>query len=240
MTLRLAMWSGPRNISTAMMRSWENRTDCEVIDEPFYACYLQATGIEHPMRNEVIASQSTDWDQVGDELLRSRAPIFYQKHMTQHMLPGKDLSWASHLQHCFLIRDPLEVVASYSRKRTSPTTDDIGLIRQLELYRELQESTGQAIPVIEASAVLLEPERMLTRLCNHFGIAFRSEMLSWPAGRRVSDGIWAEHWYQSVENSTGFEPYRARDINLDVAARGVAEASRPAYDALLASPTLIT
>ena len=240
MTLRLAMWSGPRNISTAMMRSWENRTDCEVIDEPFYACYLQATGIEHPMRNEVIASQSTDWDQVGDELLRSPAPIFYQKHMTQHMLPGKDLSWASHLRHCFLIRDPLEVVASYSRKRTSPTTDDIGLIRQLELYRELQESTGQAIPVIEASTVLLEPERMLTRLCNHFGIAFRSEMLSWPAGGRDSDGIWAEHWYQSVENSTGFEPYRARDINLDVAARGVAEASRPAYDALLASPTLIT
>ena len=223
-----------------MMRSWENRPDCEVIDEPFYACYLQATGIEHPMRNEVIASQSTDWDQVGDELLRSPAPIFYQKHMTQHMLPGKDLSWASHLRHCFLIRDPLEVVASYSRKRTSPTTDDIGLIRQLELYRELQESTGQVIPVIEASTVLLEPERMLTRLCNHFGIAFRPEMLSWPAGRRDSDGIWAEHWYQSVENSTGFEPYRARDINLDVAARGVAEASRPAYDALLASPTLIT
>ena len=240
MTLRLAMWSGPRNISTAMMRAWENRPDCQVVDEPFYACYLQSTGIDHPMRTEVITNQSTERQQVIAGLVGSPAPIFYQKHMTHHMLPGMELSWTRKLHHCFLIRDPFEVIASYSRKRASLTTEDIGIVRQLELYEELQRITRQKIPVVDAKAVLVNPQGVLDRLCGFFDIEFLPEMLSWPPGRRESDGVWAEHWYQAVERSTGFEPYRSRQFNLSESETEIAYASMPAYEALKASPTLIT
>jgi len=240
MTLRLAMWSGPRNISTAMMRAWENRTDCTVVDEPFYACFLHASGLDHPMRDEVIASQSSDWQEVATSLLASPNPVFYQKHMTHHMLPDVDLSWANQLQHCFLIRNPYEVVASYAQKRSTVTTDDIGIVRQLELYEELTTISGQQIPIIEGKTVLQNPEQALTLLCQHFGIKFQENMLSWPAGRRSSDGVWAEHWYQAVEQSTGFGTYQPREIELDQEQTAIAEASTPAYLTLRESPHCIT
>lgn len=235
MTLRLAMWSGPRNISTAMMRAWENRPDCVVVDEPFYACYLAATGVEHPMREQVLASQSTDWSAVAQML--STAPvdeaIFYQKHMTHHMLAETDLGWTRGLLHCFLIRDPLEVVNSYVRKRHQVSADDIGIIRQEQLYRAISEITRQDIPVIDAKAVLQDPETVLRALCDRLGMPFDAGMLHWPPGRRQSDGVWAAHWYESVEASTGFESYRARAISLTDEQRRVAEQSRSAYESLL-------
>lgn len=235
MTVRLAMWSGPRNLSTAMMRSWENRPDCVVVDEPFYACYLQATGIEHPMYQAVIASQPTDWDVVASSLTTAEcdAAVFYQKHMTHHMLKGVDLSWTAKLEHCFLTRNPYEVVNSYAQKRDSITADDIGIIRQLELYDEITAITGTRIPVIDSGEVLADPAATLNSLCAWLDIPFADEMLKWPAGARDSDGIWAKHWYQAVEQSTGFEPLRDRNISLTASQHRVAAQSEEAYRTLI-------
>lgn len=236
MTVRIAMWSGPRNISTAMMRAWENRSDTVVVDEPFYACYLSATGVDHPMRDEVIASQSANWSEVAKTLSEEDpgAPLFYQKQMTHHLLPGVDLSWTRELLHCFLVRDPYEVVASYRQKREIVSTDDIGIVRQLALYEEISELTGRSLPVIDARTVLLDPRATLSRLCHFLGLSFSDEMLAWPAGRRPSDGVWAPHWYQAVEKSTGFQPYGERAFLLSKDERNVAEESMDAYRTLLA------
>ena len=137
MTVRIAMWSGPRNISTAMMRSFENRPDCAVVDEPFYAAYLARTGLDHPMRDEVLASQSTDWRVVADGLTGDAPggrPVFYQKQMTHHMLPDFGLDWSGTCVNAFLIRDPAAVLASYVQKRAEVTLEDIGVARQRELF----------------------------------------------------------------------------------------------------------
>ena len=173
MTLRLAMWSGPRNISTAMMRAFENRPDTQVVDEPFYACYLHCAGVRHPMQDEVLASQPTDWETVARQLTEDSIPadVYYQKHMTHHMLPNVDLAWARQLTHCFLIRNPYQVVGSYAQKRETVTVDDIGIKRQYELYREIIDITGQDVPVLDARATLLDPETTLRALCGRLGRA---------------------------------------------------------------------
>lgn len=234
MTIRIAMWSGPRNISTAMMRAWENRPDCVVVDEPFYAYYLNATGIDHPVAAEVIASQPTDWRVVATELSEGpcAADVFYQKHMTHHMLAEVDLNWTSNLLHCFLIRDPKYVVNSYIKKRETVTAEDIGLQRQLELYEEISDISGQTIPVIDASKFLQNPAAMLKLLCERFEIPFYNEMLQWPAGRRDSDGIWASHWYQKVETTTSFESFSDAVIDLEDEHLQVVLESEPYYQRL--------
>ncbi len=235
MTLRLAMWSGPRNISTAMMRSFEHRPDCSVVDEPFYACYLAATGADHPMREEVINSQSTDWSRVAMELSTGlcEAELVYQKHMTHHMLHSVDLDWTHHLHHCFLVRDPISVVSSYVQKREAVTADDIGIIRQLELYQEISQLTGQSIPVIDARQTLERPRHVLAALCETLGISFYEEMLSWPPGTRKSDGVWASHWYSAVQSSQGFRPFTEKPVRLNPQQSLVVEQSRAAYESLL-------
>ena len=235
MTLRIAMWSGPRNISTAMMRAFENRPDCAVVDEPFYACFLKETGINHPMADEVIASQANDWQTVATELskVEFKAEVFYQKHMTHHMLPAVDLAWTRDICHCFLIRHPKYVVNSYVQKRESVSTGDIGIIRQLELYKQITDITGQTIPVIDARKTLENPRSNLAALCDLFEIPFYDEMLSWPPGRRDSDGIWASHWYGAVESSSEFEPFHEPDIQLNDAQLGVVKTSEAAYGSLL-------
>ena len=229
------MWSGPRNISTAMMRSFENRDDTQVIDEPFYAYYLHTTGLEHPMLREVMASQPTDWATVAARLSaeREEVPVIYQKHMTHHMLPAIDLSWTSCLRNCFLIRDPVSVVNSYARKRDSVTQNDIGIRRQFELYTEISDITGQQIPVIDAAQFLRSPKRYLQALCTYFGIAFSPKMLSWPKGRRDSDGVWAAHWYEVVEQSTGFAPFTAPEVRLSPPQQRVADEAGEYYQLLL-------
>jgi hypothetical protein len=232
-TIRIAMWSGPRNISTAMMRSFENRADCAVVDEPFYAAYLAATGLQHPMTAEVLASQPQDWREVAAALARASAPVVYEKHMTHHMLPAFGLDWMAERQNAFLIRDPAEVLASYVQKRAEVTLADIGVVRQHELFAREADRLGRAPPVVEGADVLADPRGMLNALCAAVGIGFDEAMLSWPAGPRHSDGVWAPAWYAAVERSTGFAaPERAVAQPLAGDLQKIADQARPHYEAL--------
>jgi len=232
--LRIAMWSGPRNISTAMMRAFENRDDTAVIDEPFYAAYLALTGADHPMRAEVLQSQPNDWHNVEATLLGScPAPIFYQKHMTHHMVPEIGTGWMAACCNIFLIRRPDEVVASYMDKRGEASLTDIGVVRQAELFDLEADRLGRAPIVIDSSDVSAAPEAMLKALCDSIGIAFNAKMLSWPKGRRASDGVWAPAWYDQVERSTGFMPRAATaPPSLPPALAAVASAAYPYYERL--------
>ena len=235
--LRIAMWSGPRNISTAMMRAWENRPDTAVVDEPFYACYLAASGVDHPLRAEVLAAGTTDWDEVAASLfapLKGDKRIHYQKHMTHHMLPDAPLDWIERVANVFLIRHPREVAISYARAREGvPALDELGFERQQELFEHVAEHTGSAPPVLDAADVLADPRRALTALCDVLGVTFDEHMLSWPPGPRPSDGVWAPHWYASVWRSEGFAPPRPpADPPAELVP--VIEAALPCYE-LLAS-----
>jgi len=235
--LRIAMWSGPRNISTAMMRAWENRGDCAVSDEPLYAAYLAATGLDHPAREEVIGAGETDPAKVVEALLGpvpGGKPLWYQKHMSHHLLPGMAHDWIHALHNVLLIRDPAEVVASYVKSRATVTPEDIGLPQQARLFDELAGHSGAAPPVIDAADFLRAPEAHLRALCARLGIEFSERMLHWPPGPRDSDGVWAPHWYEAVWASTGFQPWREREVQLEGEAARVADACRPAYEKLLA------
>jgi hypothetical protein len=230
--LRIAMWSGPRNISTAMMRAWESRGDTAVTDEPFYAHYLVATGVEHPGREQVIASQSADDTQVAAMLggpIPDGKRIWYQKHMTQHMLPGMSLDWFDRVTHCFLIRTPDEVVASFTRNRPDAAAWELGFEQQARLFDQVCDRLGTPPPVLDAGDVLRDPAGVLGALCARLGIPFSPRMLHWPAGRRDSDGVWAPHWYRAVEQSTGFEPWRPRDAALTPFQQELAGQCRPFY-----------
>ncbi|MGA8278354.1 MAG: hypothetical protein WB784_09175 [Rhodanobacteraceae bacterium] len=233
--LRVAMWSGPRNISTAMMRAWENRDDCVVSDEPLYAHYLAHTGAEHPGRETVIAAGETDWRKVAATLIGpvpdARA-IWYQKHMSHHLLAHVDHDWIHTLDNAFLIRDPAAVVASYLRSRTAVEAEDIGLLQEAALFDELAQKSGDAPPVIDADEFLGAPETQLRALCARFGVDFSDRMLHWPAGPRASDGVWAPHWYAAVWKSTGFASVQRREVRLDDAAARVADTCRPHYEHL--------
>jgi sulfotransferase family protein len=239
--VRVAMWSGPRNISTAMMRAFENRPDAVVVDEPLYAAYLHRTGIDHPAREEVIASQPTDLDTavagLSAPLPRGRS-VHYAKHMAHHVSPGMDLRWTLRFENVLLIRDPVEVVASYVRSRESCEPDDIGLPQQGRLL-ELWDEHGVDVPILDARDFLGDPDAHLRWLCDRLGIPFTRRMLSWPPGPRDSDGVWAPHWYAAVESSTGFEPWRPRDTTLSDHDAAVAEACRPTYEALHARRVII-
>jgi hypothetical protein len=232
-SVRVAMWSGPRNLSTALMRSFENRPDTIVVDEPFYASYLARTGIDHPGRDSVIASQPTDPAEVVRDLhapLPAGVNVQYVKHMSHHLLPDDDLGWTRDFVNVLLIRDPAEVVASYVRSRESCEPQDIGLLQQLRLL----ETWAVTPPVVDAGDFLESPEAHLRWLCDWLGIAFTPAMLSWPAGPRASDGVWAPYWYDAVWRSTGFEPRPKREVSLSEHDARVAEACRPAYDTLRA------
>ncbi|MDT4942474.1 MAG: hypothetical protein QOJ34_2563 [Pseudonocardiales bacterium] len=233
--VRLAMWSGPRNISTALMRAWENRADCRVVDEPLYAYYLAETGLDHPGRDEVIAAGDTSWPAVVAELTAPVDGIYYQKHMTHHLIPQLPRDWIPALTNVLLIRDPAEVVASYVRSRATVDLADIGVVQQAELYDQL----GGEVPVIDSADFLADPEAHLRWLCSYVGVEFTDAMLRWPAGPRDSDGVWARYWYDAVVASTGFEPYRPRPVSLDGAAARVAELARPYYERLHAARSVL-
>ena len=231
--VRVAMWSGPRNLSTAMMRAWENREDCVVVDEPLYAAYLARTGVEHPGRDEVIASQPVEVAEVVRDLqapLPTGVRIHYAKHMTHHLADEDDLSWTAGFRNVLLIRDPAEVVASYVRSREACEPGDIGVLQQVRLL----DAWPEAPPVIDAGDFLRDPEGYLRWLCAWLGVDFSSRMLSWPAGPRDSDGVWAPYWYDAVWRSTEFEPWRPRTVSLSAHDAAVADACRPAYEALRA------
>lgn len=215
--VRVAAWSGPRNISTAMLRAWENRPDCVVVDEPFYACYLKATGLPHPGAEMIISRQENDWRKVVASLLTelpSGKRVFYQKHMTHHMLPEIDLGWLDQVSHVFLIRDPREMLPSLAKNVPNATIFDTGLPRQVEIFEHARRLMGKPPFVIDSRDALADPRGILTALCGYLGIEFHEGMLHWPAGRRETDGVWAPYWYEAVERSTGFEPYSPKTAPL--------------------------
>jgi hypothetical protein len=207
------MWSGPRNLSTALMRAWGNRPDTAVVDEPLYAFYLEKTGLDHPGREAVLASQPTAWEAVARQLagpVPGGKPIFYQKHMAHHLLPEVGRAWLDDpsFRHAFLLREPRAMLASLAKVISRPRVEDTGLPQQAELFRRFADRAGSAPPVVDARAVLEDPEGLLRALCVALGVPFDAAMLHWPPGPRATDGIWARHWYASVERSTGFDPPR--------------------------------
>ena len=232
--MRIAMWSGPRNLSTAMMYAFAARSDCTVVDEPFYASYLAATGLQHPMRNEILASQPKDPETVIRKITGSipgNKRHFYQKHMTQHMVSGINRDWMSEFTNVFLIRHPARVAASRSAIYDNPTLDDIGFVQQAELY-DLVKSQGGRPVVIDSFAIRQNPENALKRLCLDIGLTWDPAMLHWPAGGHPADGIWARHWYGAVHKSTEFAGAEGPLPKLDSAGKALVEQAMPYYTAM--------
>ncbi|MEX0692339.1 MAG: hypothetical protein WD934_01185 [Gemmatimonadales bacterium] len=230
MITRLAVWSGPRNISTAMMRAWSQRPDTIVCDEPLYAHYLQATGLNHPGRDEVLAAHETDWRAVADWLtspLADGKTVFYQKHMAHHLLDDIDRRWLDELTHVLLIREPQEMLISLAKVTPHPTLADTGLPQQVELLGRLGN-----MPVIDAKDVLDDPAGMLLAMCNAVGVPYTDAMLSWPSGPRDTDGVWAPYWYDAVNASTGFQPYKPKDAPVPAELRSLLRECESLYQQL--------
>jgi hypothetical protein len=232
---RVAMWSGPRNISTAMMRSWGNRADTVVIDEPFYAFYLKRTSKEHPGADEIVAQGETEWRKVVAQLtgpVPQGKRIFFQKQMTHHLLPEVDREWLGAVTNCFLIRDPAEVITSYMKKNdVDLTVEDLGFVQQADLFDFVREQ-GAVAPVLDARDVLEDPRKILGLLCQAIGVEFDDAMLSWPSGLRETDGVWAKHWYGEVARSTSFRPYRPRNEPVPRRLREIHERCCECYERL--------
>ena len=233
--IRIAMWSGPRNISTAMMRAWGNRDDTVVVDEPFYAFYLRATGIQHPHADEVIATGETDWRKVVAHLagpIENGKRICFQKQMTHHLLPEIDRDWLGAVTNCFLIREPGEVINSYIKKREDPALEDLGFVQQGEIFNFVRTHTNAAPPVVDAKDVLQNPEGTLRLLCEAVGVEFGKSTLSWPPGLRDTDGIWAKHWYGEVAKTTSFQPYRPTASEVPARLREIHQQCCESYERL--------
>jgi hypothetical protein len=231
----IAMWSGPRNISTAMMYSFGNRPDCFAWDEPFYAFSLLTHGNDHPMRNEIIAAYDCSWESLVAACLAAPPGgkrVFYQKHMTHHMLKGFDRSWVLRLTNAFLIRKPERVLASYTQKWTDVSLRDTGFVEQAEIFDLVADHLGRPPAVVDADDVLADPRGTLTRLCGACGISFDEHMLSWPKGPKSFDGVWAPHWYNTVWESTGFARPQPRGVQLNATLAKIAEEARSYYERL--------
>lgn len=224
--MRIAMWSGPRNLSTAMMYSFGARPDFSVMDEPFYAAYLAASDADHPMREEILSAHETDPNKVAIACSAEGQPHLYMKHMPHHMLPDFPLDWASDCVNIHLIRHPARVIASYQAKREDITLEDIGFVQQLEIF----EALGGI--VIDSDDIRANPEAMLRKLCALIDLPFDPSMLNWPAGPRVEDGIWARHWYGAVHRSTGFAGAEGAVPDLEGQALALLEAAEPIYQTL--------
>ena len=237
MTIRIAMWSGPRNLSTAMMRSFGSRADTFVSDEPFYGCFLKTSGAQHPMREETITAMECDWNTVMATLrgpTPDGPPVWYQKHMWHHMVGPIGYEDFAGFTHAFLIREPARMIASYLRKRESAEFEDFGLERQADFFEREADRLGRAPPVVDANDILSDPEGVLSKLCWAVGIPWDRAMLRWERGKRATDGPWAPHWYGAVEKSTGFEPPEIGSVHLPDDARRLAERCRPYYEKLAA------
>jgi hypothetical protein len=230
--LRIAVWSGPRSLSTVLMRSWGNRADTAVWDEPFYAHYLKETGVAHPGADEVVARHETDWRKVVESIVGpvpgSKA-IYYQKHMTKHMLDPIDMAWLERVINCFLIREPREVITSFVKVVQRPDAAELGFRRQVEIFERVRRTTGGIPIVIDASDLLKDPRRLLGLWCERLGIPFLESMLRWPPGRRSTDGSWAKHWYAAVEASTTFAPYKPKNDTVPDELRGLLAESEELY-----------
>ncbi len=239
--MNIACWSGPRNLSTAMMYAFGARADCAIWDEPFYAAYLAETGLDHPMGEEIVAAGETDPIQVGQGCAakppEGKAHI-YQKHMTQHMVWGLDQPWMDGLKHIFLIRHPARVLASYAAKRENPTLEDIGFVQQAEIYDLIRARTGAGV-IVDSYDIRQAPEQMLQKLCAAIDLPFDPAMLSWPAGGHPSDGVWASHWYGAVHASTGFAGAEGELPTLPPALQSICEEAMPYYERLKADALVL-
>lgn len=217
------------------MRSWGNRADTVVCDEPLYAHYLQTTGIDHPGRDEVIAGHECDWRKVVEWItgpIPQGKAIFYQKHMAHHLLPNMDRGWLGRLTHGFLIRDPREMLTSLVKNLPRPTLADTGLPQQLELVSWVRQQTGHIPPIVDARDVLEHPRAMLEKMCAALSVSFDEAMLHWPAGRRATDGVWAKYWYDAVEKSTGFGPYSPKNESVAAELRPLLDECMECYERL--------
>jgi len=226
---RIAMWSGPRNLSTAMMYAFAARGDAAVWDEPFYAAYLRQTGQDHPMRDAILAAHEADPDKVASACvgpIPDGKPVFYMKHMPHHMVEGFPLGWAAACVNVHLIRHPARVIASYAEKRDEVTLDDIGFVQQEVIWRRLPG------PVIDSADIRRDPAGMLGKLCDAVGLPFTDRMLQWQPGPRSFDGAWAPHWYNAVHRSTGFAPAEGELPEVPDRLRPLLEAAMPIYDAM--------
>jgi hypothetical protein len=235
--MNIAMWSGPRNLSTALMYAFAARGDTAVWDEPFYAAYLSVTGLAHPMRAEITAAGETDPARVAQRLA-GPAPggqaVFYQKHMCQHMIPAMPRDWMMQVTNVFLIRHPARVLASFAAKYEAATLGDIGFLQQAELFDQLAEASGQPPVVIDSADIRRAPETMLRALCAAIELDYTDRMLSWPAGGHPDDGVWAPVWYGAVHRSTGFAGPEGPLPALDGDYARIADAALPAYERLAA------
>lgn len=233
-SLPLCLWSGPRNVSTALMYSFAQRADARVVDEPLYAHYLRVSGAEHPGRAEVLAAQENDGEKVVRDILLAPCdrPLLFQKHMAHHLV-ALDRSFLRRTVNVLLVRDPAEVVLTLRHQIAQPTLRDVGIKAQAELLVELR-AMGQEPPVLDAKEVLTDPEGVLRELCRRVALQWEPEMLAWPAGPRPFDGVWARHWYQNVQKSTGFERWRAKSEPPPPALVPLIEECRPWYAALMA------
>jgi hypothetical protein len=232
--IRIAMWSGPRTLSTALMRSWGSRADTAVVDEPFYAHYLHATGLDHPGRATILRSQPTDWCAVADALtgpVPGGKRIYYQKHMAHHLLPGMLGPWLDDLRHALLLRNPTAMLMSLVKVLPDPRPEDTGLPQQVELYERLIAS-GEPPPIVSAEDLLADPPGVLRALCDALGVPFDPAMLAWAPGPRPTDGVWATHWYATVEASTGFRPPKPTTDGVPDRLRPVLDACMPLYEKL--------
>ena len=229
------MWSGPRNISTAMMRSWGSRANTIVCDEPLYAHYLDQTRLEHPGRDEIIDHHDANWQSVVDWLtgpLPDGISCFYQKHMAHHLLPNVGRDWLNEVTNGFLIRDPREMITSLMKVIPEPRLEDTGLPQQVEIFEMIRQTKGTTPPVLDAKDVLDNPRMLLEMLCDSVGMSFEDAMLSWAPGRRDTDGIWAKHWYGAVEQSTGFKPFTPKDDPVPPHLQSVYDEALPLYELL--------
>ena len=228
---KIAMWSGPRNISTAMMYSFENRADCCAIDEPFYAHFLQYTGTNHPSAQKVIGAYETDYLKIAQHLsgnIPEDFSIWYQKHMCHHISPGFEIDWIRNLTNCFLIRNPREVLLSLSKITSEVSLWATGLPQQIMLYEQVIKNESRP-PILDSRDILENPGEMLEMLCRELNIPFSESMLEWEPGPRECDGIWGEYWYESVWSSSGFSPYKARTGELSPLHESILDEAMPVY-----------
>ena len=234
MCKRIAMWSGPRNLSTALMRSFASRDDCEVLDEPFYASYLSATGYNHPMRADIIGSQKTNFDLIASicSTGKLKQKIQYQKHMAHHMLDKWDRSFVEKLTNVFLVRPPKKVVRSLGLKLHSFDVKQTGFIQQFEIFQFIVKKTGKIPTVISADDIRRAPEKALRALCNAINIEFIDSMLKWSQGPHPYDGIWGKHWYSSVNSTTGFVFDSEKKLDLSKDERHMVSLLQPFYKEL--------
>ena len=233
MTTPICLWSGPRNVSTALMYSFAEHPEIRVIDEPLYGHYLRVSGADHPGRQDVIAAMDCDGDRVMQSLLQlqNREPSrrLFIKHMAHHLV-ALDLGFLASTSNIFLVRDPHDMLPSLTIQVPGATLADTGLRRQWELYSELLDA-GRSPVIIDSRELLLNPESILRSLCNHLRLDFDQNMLSWEAGPRDEDGVWAPHWYHAVHQSTGFAPYRAKS-EFPSTLKPLLDECRPWYDKL--------